>query len=224
VVAEPQSIPVGDLYCDVGFCPMLVEDAGGAEYLIVEHKLVNRDRRTRELPLHIDGAGAAIEIAVIHQSRAAVCELRPKFSLPVGGIEPLTIDRGTVIRNRLTKLLSDAEDYKTMLPEMNKELKVIQSQMSAAKSAAQLRSNDTLNALSRRNSAIAAYNKLARALGNKSAAIDRANAVIKDKPAVQKELTSLEDVAKYAARMAAEARVSVRFYNGSDVTVPAVVK
>ena len=226
VIVEPP-FPVEELYCDVAFCPMLLPDPGvddPNQHLLVEHKLGNRDRRLHELPLNLTGAGAAIEIAVAHQTKSAFCEIRPKFSLPVNGIEELTIARGERIRSKLEKLLSDADDFRRLLPGMNSELANLKTQMSRAQAAARLRSDDTVNALARRNAAIAAYNRLVRQADNKASAIARAEGVIANEPNVREELKLLEQVAAYSAQMTTTASIYVRFYNGSDVTVPGIVK
>ena len=124
VIAIPENVPAESLLCDIGFSPELTErkQLPTGTYDIAAEKLGKQAEYLQELPLHIAGAGAAIEIKIRHQNKAAICEIRPKFSLPFSGIEQFTIARGSALQNSLTRSLNDALAARQALPNMRSNL------------------------------------------------------------------------------------------------------
>jgi hypothetical protein len=159
----------------------------------------------------------------MHQSNAAICEIRPQFSLPVNGIEQLTIVRGTSLHKSLTRSLNDAAAARNSLPEMQISFGRLQSDLAQAQRA--LNSNDSTPATTgaMRNNATIAIAQLNRAIKQLSKDIGRAEGLIADEPAIKIELQDLDQIATYAQSIASVATVYVRFYSG-DVTIPATVK
>lgn len=223
VIATPDGIPVDELLCDVAFSNNLFDRYGDQTLrtLFIERQ-GDRAKKLHELPLTIDGAGAAIEIRVKHNNKTAVCEIRPQFSLPVNGIEPLTTERGTSIHNKLTKMQVDIDAYKQQLPELKKAKQELESELSKAQSAASGPANNAQQ-LALRNAARAAVRQLNALLGKNVTATNRAQALVDDEKAIAAELKCLDEVSVYAKEIANHGFVYVRFYKG-DVTVPAVVK
>lgn len=223
VIATPDGIPVDELLCDVAFSNNLFDRYGDQTLrtLFVERQ-GDRAKKLHELPLTIDGAGAAIEIRVKHNSKTAVCEIRSQFSLPVNGIEPLTTDRGTTIHNKLTKMQVDIAAYKQQLPELKKAKQEIESALSSAQRIANGPASNAQQ-MAVKNAAIGEVRRLNALLGKNVAATNRAQALVDDEGAIAAELKCLDEISVYAKEIANHGFVYVRFYKG-DVTVPAVVK
>lgn len=224
IATAPEGTDLEDVLCDIGFTPQLVKDASQADpaaVTIVFPNLHCREKRLHELPTDISGAGATIDVAMVKR-QSVVCELRPRFSLPRNGIEEFTVDRATQIHNKLNKMLSDINEYGTLLPKMTNELSALKSDLSAAQQLA--RTPGTLpQAAAARNSGVAQANRLATKIDNKQTAIDRAEALVADESAVRTELKCLDELDKFGRDVVNVSAVYVRFHVG-DATLPAEVK
>lgn len=226
VVAVPAEVPVGNLLCDIAFTPNLLDSVQSDdpfEYRLVVEKLGNRGKYLHELPLHIKGAGAAIEITVLHQTNAAVCEIRPRFSLPISGIEQLTIARGSIIHNKLTRSLNDAANARQSLDGMRTDLTSLKSQLAAAQRATTAYGSNPAETGVIRHNATMATTRLNRAVSSAEKSVSRAEQLVADEPAMRTELADLNEIADYAKSIASVATIYVRFYSG-DITLPATVK
>jgi hypothetical protein len=216
-----------DVLCDISFSPMMVKDASQAnptQHILVEHRLSNRDHKIHELPLELDGAGAAIDITMVYRSDSAVCEIRPKFSLPANGIEELTIDRQDALSRKLQKYLDDAKDYKKQLPGMNSEITTVKSNLAQARSGLNAVGSNMVETGRIRHSAAIAANKLARQLDGLERDKAKADTLIEQLPDIRKEMDLLKKITYYSRTMPGNAFVTIRFYGADGATIPAIVK
>lgn len=224
VIATPEDTTVGNVLCDVGFSPNLLDaNPGQKQYVIVASHLTNHSSYIQELPLHINGAGAAIEIRVTHQSRSAICELRPQFSLPGVGIQPMTINRATTIRKKLSRALDDAAQAKENMSAMTARLGGLQTQVATAQANLTATGTNPADTGLIRHNATMALPGLNRSLASQKKALAAAQDVIAAEAANQVDLTDLEQIGEYAQQIASVATIYVRFYVG-DTTIPATVK
>jgi hypothetical protein len=214
VIATVDAAPIENVLCDVGFSYNLLEKgAFDNGHQLVAEKLGHRGKKTVELPARIVGAGAAIEIAVIHRRNDITCELRPKMLLASGTIHQFTKGRGELLRGQLLRQLDEIADAKQSLKSMQNELRLLESQHSAL----QRRSlNDPI--------ARGRLPQLAGAIRSLGKNISRAEQLIPQERAARDELGTLNKIGEYAQTIASVSTISVRFYTDKQTTLPATVK
>lgn len=225
VIATPVGIDPKELHCDIALSRQLIEDSSvGDPYglQIALPKLSSGDERTHELPLGIKGAGAALVISVTHHATTSVCQIKPKYSLPVSGIESFTTKRIVATRKKLNNVLDDVSDAKNSISGLKSTLQTLKSNLSEAESISRRGGNSPAE-VAQRSQASAAANKLRRSIGSVQLRINNATSLIADEPAIHHELDCLEQISAYGERVANKSQIYVRFYKG-DVTVKAEVK
>lgn len=222
VVAKPDGIPPDSVLCDVGFSPELLLNYDGIStgYRIVAEKLRHRNKHLQELPLKILGAGAAIELTVLHMNNSVVCEIRPQFSLPYSGIEQLTISRGNTLNRKLNKLLDNAVAAGQALPGMRSQLVTLQSQLATAQRAVTSEGRTPAETAAGRTAANIAAMKLSRDVAALTKRISQAEQLQSQELTTREELSDLKEIAEYARKIASVATIYVRFYSGEN-TIPA---
>lgn len=226
VTATPDNVPVDSVLCDIAFSQDLMQRSSGvveSGYSIVAEKLRHRGKHLQELPLKITGAGAAIELTVIRKNNAAICEIRPKFSLPTSGIEQLTIARGSQVHKKLTRMLDDAAAARESLPRMRDQLSQLQAELTEAQRAATATGSNPAETALIRHNANMAISRLNRVANNLSKSIGRADQLINQEPAMRAELNALNEIAEYSKGIASVATIYIRFYSG-DTTIPASIR
>ncbi|HEX4416225.1 MAG TPA: hypothetical protein VH107_21510, partial [Lacipirellulaceae bacterium] len=222
VIAIPDNVPPDSLLCDVGFSSELAgrKDLPSGTYAMVAERLDWHGEYLQELPLHLAGAGAAIEIKIHQQNKAAICEIHPKFSLPMSGIQQFTIARGSALQNSLSRSLNDAMAARQALPNMRFNLGQLQSELTKAQQATtQLGSNPADTGLLHHNATMA-ITRLNRSIAALNKDIAHSERLVTDEPAFRTDLDDLNQISQYAQSIASVATIYVRFHNG-DVTIPA---
>lgn len=199
-----------DVLCDIAVNGQLIKNVTMAdpEKLHILFTLKLRDKKIHELPLQIDGAGAALEFSIVPRSKAIICEIRPQLSLPANGVEELTVANGTKLHNKLTAYLANIETFTVEKPVIKKELAQRRSEVTNAQSA--LRSGN-LNPTGV-NAANGFITKANRAIGILQKRLDDGDALTNDKSAIESELAKLNQIEQYAKSIAGVAQVYVRFH------------
>jgi hypothetical protein len=224
VFAIPDDVPADSLLCDVGFSPELTgRQLPTGTYDMVAERLGKRGEYSQELPLNMNGAGAAIEIKIRQQNKAAVCEIRPKFSLPMSGIKQLTIASGSIVQKSLNRTLNNTINAEQALPGMRSNLNELQLQLADAQQHMSDMGSNINETGSIRIQWRAKVHQLSLAIAKLSKDIPRAEQLIANKPTLETDISDLDQISQFAGRIASNATISVRFYNG-DVTIPATVK
>lgn len=227
-IATPEGIAPTELLCDVAFSPDLMKDlsdsdSGSAKLQIVGKGLKPRDSRMYELPLNLKEGGAAIEISITTHVTTAVCQIRPQFSLPSSGVQPLTIKRGSDLKAKFAKLAKMAADSNTELPGLRQHLEALKRDLSTAEANMARRGPHTAIEGARQNQASVAAGKLRSAISAAENRIAKEEALQRDAQAINQDAVCLAEVERYARRILSKAQIYVRFYQG-NITVPAVVK
>jgi hypothetical protein len=224
VIALPEDVTADSLLCDIGFSPELTgRQLPTGTYDIVAERLGKRGEYSQELPLNMNGAGAAIEIKIRQQNKAAICENRPKFSLPMSGIKQLTIASGSILQKSLNRTLNNTVIAEQELPGMRSNLDDLKLKLADAVE----HTNDTGSNISETGSLRiqwrARVQQLQYAIKKANNNIARDEQLIANKHALETDITDLNQISQYAEKIASNASISVRFYSG-DVTIPATVK
>jgi hypothetical protein len=223
IAAAPNSTVVSNVLCDVGFSPNLLGGFAGKDYQIVAAHLGNHSTYVQELPLHINGAGAAVEIKVAHQLKSAICELRPQFSLPGVRIQPMTNNRATTVHKNLSRALDEAAHARENMGAMTARLSDLQSQIATAQANLTATGANPADTGLIRHNARMALPGLNRSLSNQKKAVAAAKDVIAAESGNRTDLNDLEQIGEYAQQIASVATIYVRFYVG-DTTIPATVR
>jgi hypothetical protein len=222
VIAETDK--PSDVVCDVGFSHNLLHRGDGRDgYELVCQNLGHHAKETIELGAGIQGAGAAVEITFIRQNSAIVCELRPLFSLPSGDIQPLTISRGTIINNKLSKSSAGAKAARDSLPTMRSNLSQLQANLQSAQQAMNANGNTPAETGAGRTAAMIRATNLDRQATALRKNITAAEQLSAEESAINKDLQSLNEIAEYAKGIASISTISVRFHRGG-ITIPGNAK
>ena len=223
VIAVPDGVPPDSLLCDIGFSFELTCDQFPTrKYTIVAEKLDKNGKCLREVPLHIEGAGVAIDIKIRQLNKAAICEIRPKFSLPTSGTQELTFARESVLQKSLNKSLNSSLAAEQSLPGMRKKLGDLKLQLADAQQATTaIGSSQADTDFIRHNAKVRVTLVIARLPARQRRSL--AEQIAGNKSALETDIADLDKISQYAKKIAASATISVRFYNG-DVTIPATVK
>jgi hypothetical protein len=226
VLATPAGGEVKDLQCDIGLSQNLLRRSGGGDHTvheIVVEGLGNRGKHTAEFAAGVEGCQVGLEISVIHRSSAAVCNIRPRFSLPSGDVQPLTIRDFANYRKRLATMLSKVEGAKSSV-----------SRLRATRDRQSQRASNARSGMSPSGGNPAA-DSIARSAARSQvlmaeAAVERAEKRIADaqdwisnESAIQREASALKSISEYANSVAANGSIYIRFHVG-EMTVPATVK
>ncbi len=224
VIAVPDGVPPDSLLCDIGFSFELTCDQFPTrKYTIVAEKLDKNGKCLREVPLHIEGAGVAIDIKIRQLNKAAICEIRPKFSLPTSGTQELTFARESVLQKSLNKSLNSSLAAEQSLPGMRKKLGDLKLQLADAQQATTAIGSSQADTDFIRHNAKVRINLVNRAIAPLAKDVTLAEQIAGNKSALETDIADLDKISQYAKKIAASATISVRFYNG-DVTIPATVK
>ena len=224
VIAVPDGVPPDSLQCDIGFSfELTCDEFPTRKYTIVAEKLDKNGKCLREVPLHIEGAGVAIDIKIRQQNKAAICDIRPKFSLPTSGTQELTLARESVLRKSLNKSLTRSLAAEQSLPEMRKKLGDLKLQLADAQQATTAIGSTQADTDFIRHNAKVRVTLMNRAIAPLAKDVSLAEQIAGNKSALETDIADLDRISQYAKKIAANATISVRFYNG-DVTIPATVK
>lgn len=224
VIALPEEVPADSLLCDIGFSPELTgHQLPTGTYDMVAERLGKRGEYRQELPLNMNGAGATIEIKIRQQNKAAICEIRPKFSLPMSGIKQLTIASGSILQKSLNRTLNNTLNAEQALPGMRDQLDNLKGQLADAIERTSEPGSNVNDTSSLRIQWRAKAHQLQLAVNKLSKDIPRAEQLVANKSALETDIADLDQISQYAEKIASNASLSVRFYNG-DETIPATVK
>ncbi len=224
VIAVPDGVPPDSLLCDIGFSfELTCDEFPTRKYTIVAEKLNKNGKCLREVPLHIEGAGVAIDIKIRQQNKAAICDIRPKFSLPTSGIQELTFARESVLQKSLNKSLNSSLAAEQSLPGMRKKLGDLKLQLADAQQATTAIGSSQADTDFIRHNAKVRVTLMNRAIAPLAKDVSLAEQIAGNKSALETDIADLNKISQYAKKIAANATISVRFYNG-DVTIPATVK
>jgi hypothetical protein len=204
----------------------LLQQSGGGDpnvHEIVVERLGNRGKHTAEFAAAVAGCQVGLDISIIHRSSAAVCDIRPRFSLPSGDVQPLTIRDLDKHRKLLATLLSKVEGAKSSMSRLEATRN---RQLQRASNARGGTSASGGNPAAAANARAAARSQVIMA----EAAVERADKKIADardwiskESAIHSEQKVLESISEYAKRVASDGSIYIRFYAG-EITVPASVK
>ncbi len=226
VLATPVDIEVKDIQCDIGLSQNLLRNIANPNvHEIVVARLGNRGTHTAEFATRVPGCQVGLDISINHHSSTVACDIRPRFSLPSGEVQPFTIRDLDKQQKILTKLQSKVQGAKSSLSRLqathNRELERVADARNALAMLA--RGGNPATAANARAAAQAQLLRAEAAVLLTEKKMAEARNWIGKEHVLQNDQRALESVSAYANQVATVGSIYIRFYAG-ETTIPATLK
>lgn len=161
-----------------------------------------------------EATGVKTVIKMRKRGNTVIVEMRSLFMLPTGDVEALTISAGTRKHKKLSKLIASAESARSQLPSINARIAELRQEL---KRWQNMRTTRTLNGVQVPDT-VASANKFASISNTENsiafgvARLAKANRLIADLPAMQREIQALERISVVAKKLHQTTNLGFRFY------------